>query len=275
MQTSPRRLALWFLLLFALGLGAAEVANGKTALLELPSAEKGSFLTYEGKRIPLMSHPKSPGPVALLPVPYRSEPGEKRLLLCRGETQEPLPFCVLKEAYPSETLQVDPSKVNPNPKQKERIAKEYREAIAIYDTYTPTRYWQTPFSLPMPSPITSNYGTARVFNGSLKSFHSGTDFRAKVGTPIRAVNDGVVVLAKERYYAGNSVVIDHGEGLYSCYYHLSKLDVKPGERVTKNALLGLSGVSGRVTGPHLHFACMLHGVQVDPMQLIKTVNALF
>ena len=266
-----------FLALFsALLLNATEVPNGKTALFEFPSAKQGRFITYDGKRIPLLTHPRDPKrQIALVPVPYRSEPGDKNVLLCCDDRQEALPFCVVNGDYAFETLQVDPSKVTPNPKQKKRIAREYREAMEIYAIFTPERYWNTPFALPMQTAITSRYGTARLFNGSLKSFHSGTDFRAKTGTPIEAVNDGVVVLAKERYYAGNSVVIDHGEGLYSCYYHLSRIDVTPGQHITKNTCLGLSGKSGRVTGPHLHFAFMLHGVQVDPLQLIETVNTLF
>jgi murein DD-endopeptidase MepM/ murein hydrolase activator NlpD len=126
--------------------------------------------------------------------------------------------------------------------------------------------------MPMDSKITSDFGNARVFNGSLKSYHSGTDFRAKVGTPVKSVNDGVVVLAKDRFYAGGSVIVDHGEGVYSCYYHMSKYEVKEGDFVKKGQLLGLSGVSGRVTGPHLHFSMRVSGVQVDPLQFINLVN---
>jgi len=126
--------------------------------------------------------------------------------------------------------------------------------------------------MPMNSKITSEFGNARVFNGSLKSYHSGTDFRAKVGTPIKSVNDGKVVLVKDRFYSGGSVIVDHGEGVYTCYYHMSKFDVKKGDMVKKGQQLGLSGVSGRVTGPHLHFSARVSGVQVDPLQFINLVN---
>ncbi len=264
------------LTLCAAALHAANIANGQTALIELPPSKAPMQLTYEGKLLPILSHPADPARrIALVPVGYRTEPGEKRLLLKRGDTAEPLPFKVLRGTYASETLTVQPSKVKPDAKAQERTAREYKEAMRVYGAITPERYWETPFAMPMGSPVTSPFGTARTYNGMLKSFHSGTDFKAAPGTPVRSVNDGVVAIAKDRYYAGNSVVVDHGEGLYTCYYHLSRIDVKVGQRVSKGEQLGLSGKSGRVTGPHLHFAVMLQGVQVDPLQLLETLNALF
>ncbi|NLC27523.1 MAG: M23 family metallopeptidase, partial [Campylobacteraceae bacterium] len=158
--------------------------------------------------------------------------------------------------------------------QKERIKAEYEEAIAIYKSFTTKRLWEDDFMVPMKSKITSAYGNARVFNDSLKSYHSGTDFRAAIGTPIYATNDGVVVLSKDRYYAGGSVILDHGEGVYSVYYHLSQTPLALGTKVKKGEKIGLSGASGRVTGPHLHFGFMVQGVPVDPLHFIETINGL-
>ncbi|WP_345970371.1 M23 family metallopeptidase [Sulfurimonas sp. HSL1-6] len=271
------RLSLSVLLLLCVLLPAAatEIANGQTAMISL-AADDDARLFYRGKEIPLLQHPADPDQrIALIPVGYRTAPGEKQLHRLSPQGDELIPFRIIDGGYPSETLHVQPSKVKPNPEQQKRVSREYREAMAIYGRFTPQRYWSTPFALPMESNVTSIFGTARLFNGSLRSFHSGTDFRAKPGTPVYAVNDGVVVLAKERYYAGNSVLVDHGEGLYSCYYHLSRIDVKVGDKVAKGAPIGLSGNTGRVTGPHLHFAVMLQGVQVDPMQLLPTLNGLF
>lgn len=264
-----------FVLCMLLSADATEIANGQTALISLPAGSEAR-LFYEGKEIPLLRHPADPAKkIALIPVGYRTAPGEKALHRLTPEGDTLLPLRIVDGGYPSETLQVQPSKVKPDPEQQKRVSREYSEAMKIYGDFTPKRYWTAPFAMPMQSDVTSNFGTARLFNGSLKSFHSGTDFRAAPGTPVDAVNDGVVVLAKERYYAGNSVLIDHGEGLYSCYYHLSRIDVKIGDRVIKGEQVGLSGSTGRVTGPHLHFAVMLQGVQVDPMQLLTTLNTLF
>ena len=122
------------------------------------------------------------------------------------------------------------------------------------------------------SKITSGFGKARLYNEKLKSYHGGTDFRADIGTPLMACNNGKVVLAKERFYAGNSVVRDHGHGIYSCYFHMSRFNVKEGQNINKGDIIGLSGNSGRVTGPHLHFGIRVGGEQVDPLQFIELIN---
>jgi murein DD-endopeptidase MepM/ murein hydrolase activator NlpD len=270
----PLRLCILMLLLL-LSANATEIANGKTALVILNAGDR-SRLLFEGQSIPVLNHPSDPAKkIALIPIGYGTVPGEKRLYRQTAAGNKRISFRVVDGDYPFETLKVAPSKVHPDTEQQKRIRREYKEAMAIYDRFTPKRYWTSAFVLPMSSPVTSAFGTARLFNGSLKSFHSGTDFKARPGTPVTAINDGVVVLAKARYFAGNSVVIDHGEGLYSCYYHLSRIDVNVGENVKRNERIGLSGKTGRVTGPHLHFAVMLQGVQVDPMQLLATLNSLF
>ncbi|RAX52964.1 hypothetical protein CCY98_03165 [Helicobacter sp. 11-8110] len=125
----------------------------------------------------------------------------------------------------------------------------------------------------MKSKITSEFGNARVFNQEVKSYHSGTDFRAAIGTPIYASNSGKVVIAKDRFLAGKSVVIDHGEGIFSMYYHCSEIKVKEGTRVKQGELIALSGNTGRVSGPHLHFGILVRGAQVDPIDFIAKINA--
>ena len=144
--------------------------------------------------------------------------------------------------------------------------------MKIYNTVTETSYIDKKFILPLESNITSAFGTARIYNNSLKGYHSGTDFRAKMGTPIKAANDGKVVLVAKRFYSGGTVLLDHGEGIYTCYFHMSKFNVKKGDRVKRGEILGLSGKSGRVTGPHLHFSARVNAVQVDPLQLISLLN---
>ncbi len=144
--------------------------------------------------------------------------------------------------------------------------------MKIYGTVTKESYINSKFILPLDSFITSDFGKARVYNGSLKGYHSGTDFRAIVGTPLIASYDGVVALVKDRFYSGGTVLINHGQGIYTCYFHMSAFDVKKDEKVKKGQVIGLSGVSGRVTGPHLHFAVRINAVQVDPLQFIELMN---
>ena len=157
----------------------------------------------------------------------------------------------------------------------ERIKLERDEANAVYATASSGLKFSSPFALPIKSVVTSPFGTARVFNGTLKSYHGGADFRAAVGTPVVAANDGVVVIAKDRYYAGGSVVIDHGEGIYTQYYHLSRIDARVNQTVKKGEIIGLSGQSGRVNGPHLHFGVIANGAQINPLDFVEKINSVF
>ncbi|MDD5202791.1 MAG: M23 family metallopeptidase, partial [Sulfurimonas sp.] len=133
-------------------------------------------------------------------------------------------------------------------------------------------YIKSAFIAPMQSAITSDFGKSRVYNDSLKGYHSGTDYRAAVGSAIIASNDGIVALVADRFYSGGTVLLDHGQGIYTCYFHMSRFDVKKGQKIKKAQQLGLSGASGRVTGPHLHFAVRINKVQVDPLQFIELMN---
>lgn len=267
------RLLLFLVFSFVVTLASVDVINGTTTILTLD--QETQKVLHKKKEIPLLRHPTNPiKKIALIPIAYRQKEVIE-LLHVKPDTTEVIRLNVKQGEYKKEKLTVDTKKVKPPKKVQKRIASEYHEAMKIYRTTTDERYWSDPFTLPMKSKITSLYGTARVFNETLKSFHSGTDFRAAVGTKVNAVNDGVVVLAKDRYYAGGSVLLDHGEGVYSCYYHLSGIPVKIGQQIKQGELIGLSGQSGRVTGPHLHFAFMVQGVQVDPLDFMTKINRLF
>lgn len=261
-------------LLSILSLNAYDVTNGTVLLLEF-NAEQSVSLSKNGVNIPLLKHPSDRHKdIAFIAVPYRqSKPIE--LLYTTTQGSQKLSLHVKQGDYQKELLSVAPSKVSPPKEALEQIKQERDEATKIYQTFTPKRYWKKPFDMPLQSTITSEYGNARMFNDSLQSYHSGTDFRASVGTPILAVNDGVVVLAKERYYAGGSIVIDHGEGVYSVYYHLSHIALHVGDNVKQAQRVGLSGSTGRVTGPHLHFGFMVQGIPIDPLDFIGKINALF
>ncbi|MBA1432287.1 MAG: M23 family metallopeptidase [Epsilonproteobacteria bacterium] len=257
-----------------------DVANGKTALIRFEKQKGVIFkdIRVGKKNFPIFENPLKKGEYcALVAFSYYDKPATKELYAEyeeNGQKKETLLFLHLHAgAYKKETIQVDPSKVNPKaPAVKKRIAREYAQAMQIYNHVSSKNYLREPFILPIESSITSEFGKARVYNGSLRGYHSGTDFRAKVGTPIKAANDGRVVLAQKRFYSGGTVVLDHGKGIYTCYFHMSKFDVKKDALVKRGDILGLSGESGRVTGPHLHFSARINGVQVDPLQLITLMN---
>lgn len=260
------------LLLFFATLIAYEGDNGTAVFLEFD--KEFEYIVVGEKKYPLFMHPsKKETKVIWLPLPYKNKNDIKATLIGAFAPQE-ITIHVRQKEYKKEQLQVSKNKVKPPKELQDRIWLEYKEAKDIYNTINKKRYWSETFGLPMNSKITSQFGNARVFNGLLKSYHSGTDFRAAVGTVVKASNDGVVVIAKDRYYAGGSVVIDHGEGIYSQYYHLSDIVVKKGQKVTKAQVIGKSGKSGRVTGPHLHFGFSVLGNSVNPLAFIEGINRI-
>ena len=255
-------------------------SNGRTSLIEF-TKEKGieyKNIKHGKKTFKIFENPLNKSKMyALVPMSYYQKLDKQKLKITykkSGQIVSKFIFLNVKDGkYKKEEIRVSKSKVNPKgEKTKKRISKEYNEAMQIYGTVTNESYINSKFILPLDSFITSNFGKARVYNGSLKGYHSGTDFRAKIGTPIIASNDGVVALVKDRFYSGGTVLINHGQGIYTCYFHMSAFSVKVGQRVKKAQLLGLSGKSGRVTGPHLHFAVRINKVQVDPLQFIELMN---
>jgi murein DD-endopeptidase MepM/ murein hydrolase activator NlpD len=149
-----------------------------------------------------------------------------------------------------------------------RATKEAAETDAIFKTTTPQALWDRAFASPIPGRAGTNFGHRRVFNGEPRAPHGGADLRATTGTPIRATNRGRVVLAKNLFFTGNTVILDHGLGIYSLYAHLSRIDVARGAMVTGGQRIGLAGATGRVTGPHLHWAIRAQGARVDPFTLV-------
>jgi murein DD-endopeptidase MepM/ murein hydrolase activator NlpD len=172
--------------------------------------------------------------------------------------------------YPTTELQVEERYVELSPEDQARADREAAETSAIYDTFTPQRYWSEAFEVPVRGAKDGrNFGHRRVFNGQPRAPHSGADLRAGTGTPIYAANRGRVALAQDLFYSGNAVYIDHGYGLFTTYLHLSEIDVKVGDVVERGQLLGLAGATGRVTGPHLHWGVRLLDARVDPFSLVR------
>ncbi|MEA3499124.1 MAG: M23 family metallopeptidase [Campylobacterota bacterium] len=163
------------------------------------------------------------------------------------------------------------SKSNKN-RSKEEYSKVYKNVYSVITTTN--QITKSTFDMPIDSKITSAYGNARVYNGTTKSYHTGTDFRAKVGTDIFATNDGVVALVMDRFYLGKVIYLNHGRGMYSYYSHMSSFDVKKGQIVKKGDILGKSGKTGRVMGPHLHYAVRLYNTTVDPLQFSSLHNEI-
>lgn len=172
-------------------------------------------------------------------------------------------------------LTVDPSLTQPSDEEKVRIEQDKKDIEAALSAPAAEALWDKDFAMPTTGGVTSLFGNQRTYNGEVKSIHFGVDLRANEKTPIYAANAGKVVVARGFFMAGNMVMIDHGLGVFSSYAHLSAIDVAPGAMVKKGDKLGMAGATGRVTGPHLHWATRVNGVSVDPMQFRTTWNRAF
>jgi len=266
-------------------LSSKEITNGSLLLLQIETRKLGPpvsniRLTFQKREYPVYLHPVDPADnhFGLIAIPFRTAPGPAKLVLswtnAAGDHSRTIPFRIVAGKYKTDELKVDSSRVNPNKKNIERAQKEARKIKRIYADGSIDRLWEGDFQLPMTSDITSPFGNKRVFNGQLKSFHNGVDFRARSATPVFAANSGVVKLAESLFYSGNAVVIDHGTGIFTIYAHLSRIDVAAGRHIEKGQRLGLTGATGRVSGPHLHWGVKVRGVAVNPLQLIEVMSSL-
>lgn len=179
---------------------------------------------------------------------------------------------VRSKAFPTRQLKVDDAFVNPPASAQERIAQDTRDLNDAWSHPAGTKLWDTGFIKPVPEAANSAFGTRSVFNGQARNPHSGADFPSPAGTPVKAPAAGRVVIAKDLYFSGNTVVIDHGLGIFSLLAHLSAMSVEPGATVKAGDIVGKVGATGRVTGPHLHWAARIGGARVDPMSLLAVLH---
>jgi len=186
---------------------------------------------------------------------------------CIGEGVK-ITLSVDEKIFPFEELRVDRKRVNLNKKDLKRVILERKILKKVYSNPLNFSGLKRNFELPLSSKITSEYGKRRLYNKEKKGQHLGIDFRAKVGKEIAAANDGIVVLAKNLFYTGNTVIIYHGLGIFTVYGHLSKKSVERKQRVLKGQIVGLAGKTGRVTGPHLHWGVKVNGQWVNGKDLL-------
>ena len=180
-------------------------------------------------------------------------------------------FTVARGKYPKTEvkLNVESKFTQPSPEQQKQIEEGVEVKKDYLSRVTPEREWSGEFTAPAEAEISDVFGAERVFNGKTQSTHFGLDFRVPTGTPVAAMNDGTVLLARPLYFEGNFVVLDHGQGLLTLYLHLSEFKVKEGDQVKRGQVIGLSGGTGRATGPHLHVAVRWQGTYLDPASLMR------
>ncbi|MFQ5902957.1 MAG: M23 family metallopeptidase [Candidatus Binatia bacterium] len=204
-----------------------------------------------------------PGPMGIT-IKVSSKGGKKRERL--------ITLNVRKRVFPQESLSVSAAYDRIDEATRRRIEKEQAQIARLWAISSPRRLWEGRFLAPVPGKITSPFGLRRIINGSPRSSHGGVDLRASLGTEVVAANHGRVVLREEFFFSGKSIVLDHGGGLYTMYFHLADFRVKKSSRVLKGDLIGWAGMTGRVTGPHLHWGVRLNGARVDPLEFLEAVG---
>jgi murein DD-endopeptidase MepM/ murein hydrolase activator NlpD len=175
---------------------------------------------------------------------------------------------VRRGRYPSISITVAKQYTEPSPEQVQEIKQDTAIKQESFQRITPDRQWSGQFRAPVSAAISDVFGTRRTFNGKVQSTHQGLDYAVPRGTPVSALNSGTVLLARPLFFEGNCVVLDHGQGLLTLYLHLSEIKVREGEHVESGQELGLSGGTGRATGPHLHIAVRWQGVYLNPATLL-------
>ena len=177
------------------------------------------------------------------------------------------PVTVGRGNYPTIDILVPQQFTEPDAETLARIKKERAIKNKAFSRITNERLWIGGFAAPIDSVITDFYGVKRIFNGARQSIHQGLDFRADTGTPIGAMNNGTVLIAQRMFYEGGFIVLNHGRGLMTLYMHLSEIKVNEGDRVKTGQIIGSSGATGRVTGPHLHVGVRWQGFYLNPETL--------
>jgi murein DD-endopeptidase MepM/ murein hydrolase activator NlpD len=264
-----------------LRLSAPESSQGSLLLIDLKSTKPLAEMQGEwgGRSVPLWSENASENQrKGLLAVDLEKAPGEYELKITGQTAGGEKIICnamitVRKGQFATEKLQVGKQFVEPSPEQIKRADEERQKLRDIFDRVTPERLWDGKFRIPLDGVTTgSNFGKRRILNGNPGSPHGGADLPGATGTPVHAAQRGRVVLAEELFFAGNTVVVDHGLGIYTFYGHLSEIDVKVGDALEAGAVLGKVGATGRVTGPHLHWGLTVERARVNPLQLVKLLE---
>jgi murein DD-endopeptidase MepM/ murein hydrolase activator NlpD len=253
---------------------------GELVLVEAASSRPLSRLVVEAfdRQFPAFSEKDGLKWVALIGIDLETKPGRYEVKLngidTNGKSEVSQGILIVEaKRFPVRELKVEEKYVTPPENVQSRIKEERERVDAIFATVTPKRFWNGSFLLPVPGEVISAFGKRSIYNNKPRSPHSGVDFRGVAGTPVRAPNAGQVVLAAELYYSGNTVILDHGLGLYSYFGHLSGFNAKQGDMVKSGDIVGKVGATGLVTGPHLHWTVRLVESRIDPLSLIDILGS--
>lgn len=257
------------------------VRQGEVCLLKArgPASLESVYGEFQGRRYPLEWEEKKQDYEGLLGVDLHTRPEKYiiRFIAIDGNRRvdsKTLSIRVEKADFPVQNLTLPRSMVELDAKTLDRVNRESKRLKVLFQKFGRERTWRGAFIRPVEGELSGAFGTRRIINGQPKSSHTGVDLRAEEGTPVRASNSGRVALVDDLFFSGKSVILDHGWGLYSMYFHLSEARVREGDHIPKGAELGRVGSTGRSTGPHLHWGIILNGAKVDPFSLVRSTKSL-
>jgi|TARA_Y100001970_G_scaffold207329_1_gene252584 murein DD-endopeptidase MepM/ murein hydrolase activator NlpD len=240
---------------------------GGVAVVVLPEQAEAPRATFQGKPL-LTIREDGQRWIAIVGLGLDVPAGQQQIDLADGRQ---LAFNVSSREYTQQHITLkNRSQVNPDPAQLARIERELKEQTDAYAHFSPRQPSNLLFDRPVPGRQSSPFGVRRFFNGEERNPHSGLDFAAGTGTPIKAPAAGQVILVGDYFFNGKTVFVDHGQGLISMFCHLSAIDVAVGQEIPRGGVLGKVGSTGRATGPHLHWNASLNGNRVDPTIFIGT-----
>jgi murein DD-endopeptidase MepM/ murein hydrolase activator NlpD len=241
---------------------------GGIALVPIPGAEIAPTVIFNTHRVAVVR--KDDQWIAVVGIPLAEKPGELKVKVSTPDGTTEVPFSIKDKSYRTQNITVKNQRhVDPNPTDLTRIAGETKRSDAALSKFTPTASPSLQLMSPVEGVRSDSYGSRRVFNGQPRNPHSGMDIAAPKGTPIRSPAAGTVVEAGDFFFNGNTLYIDHGDGLVTMYCHLDTIKVKAGDRVSAGDLIGTVGATGRVTGPHLHWGVALNRAMVDPALFLE------
>ena len=256
---------LWFLVAASAGVAQAAdlpkpslVPGGVFIAPVEGAADQAPAVTFDGNRVMVLR--SNDRWLAVVGIPLSTKLGPAKVLV----NEVPVGFNVVDKQYPTQSLKVAPGKVDLSPEDEKRTSEESARIKAALATYSPNAPSSLRLLQPVPGVRSSSYGSRRIFNNEPRNPHTAMDIAAPAGTPIKASADGKVIETGDFFLPGNTVIVDHGEGLITMYCHLSKIDVKVGDELKRGDVLGKVGATGRVTGAHLHWAVALNQTFVDP-----------
>ena len=253
----------------------AQLVNGSPVVFEVAAPARLSTLTgkWLEHQVFFSYDPARNAWYGIAGISLETRPGTHALEL-KGTTARQEEVSISKTLtvraakYPSVAVTVAKKYTEPSKEQLARIQEDKSVKQDVFQHTDPAREWAGRFRAPVNASVSDVFGTRRTFNGKTQSLHQGLDYAVPTGTPVSAANAGTVLLAGPLYFEGNCVVLDHGQGLLTLYLHLSEIKVKQGERIEAGQPIGLSGGTGRATGPHLHLAVRWQGVYLNPATLL-------